>query len=706
MNTLGDLLSLRTITLRVTYRSVEDDILNDFLIPCLEKSVLYKRAVGYFTSASLAEAARGLVGLVQKGGRMLLVASPRLVEEDIERIKKGYDVRDTIESALMRDIDIPLSEIDSARVKNLTWMVANDRLDIRIARPWDLTGFGIYHEKIGIFYDKFDEETSNKVAFSGSMNETSGGLISNYESIDVSIGWDQSERERLRVAGHVAHFNNLWQGREAGLETFAFPEAVKRKLLKKYTPSISAREPGSRRRLRWYQEKAVDRWVGANRKGVVAMATGSGKTLVALKCLEKCPNPVISVVIVPSMDLAKQWRDEIGLEYSSNCIIRQASSEDTKWPDHVSHLINAFCSDPESARRAFIIATIQTASKGRFLSLISHVPAGKLALVVDEVQHSGAVEFSRIFEIDAAYRLGLSATPERAWDDIGNQAIFDYFGPQVYDYDIGDAICDGVLTKYDYFIHPVPLTFEERESFKEISHQIAVTVGSARSRYPNLKNRSIPEILGFLDRTERELGIRLRNLYLTRVGLVKKAESKKDALRSILRKFDLKRCLVYCNDLEHLEECRRIVFDEGYEAMEFSSRIDPRERAAAKESFAGEATGSKFLVAVKCLDEGIDLPVCDSAILVSCSRSTREFIQRRGRVLRRHASKTISKIHDILVLPFTTEQDAYGLSPSEYDFVEAELTRGEEFAKNAINKVGTKIVQLQELFKRYLNQGA
>jgi len=706
ISTQGDLLNLRSMTLRVTYRSVDSDILNDFLIPCLENSVLYKRAVGYFTSASLAEAARGLVGLVKNHGRMLLVASPRLTDEDIEKIKKGYDIRQTVESALLRDIDIPISEVDLARVRNLTWMIANGRLDIRIARSWDLTGIGIYHEKIGIFYDSVDQEASNKVAFCGSMNETQNGLITNYESIDVSISWDEADRERQRVDGHVKHFENMWNGKEVGLETLEFPEAVRRQLLQKYSPSLSEREPCAKRKLRSYQEQALEKWVEADRRGVVSMATGAGKTLLALKCLEACPQPLLSVIIVPSMDLAKQWLSEIRIEHPSNCNVREAFSEEPNWPSHVNNLVTAFQQFPEDSRRNFVITTIQTASRERFRSLIAKVPSDKVAIVVDEVHHSGAPEFSKIFEIQAKYRLGLSATPERAWDDVGNQAIFDYFGPEVFQYDISDAIKDGVLTQYRYLLHPVALTSEERQRFSEISHQIVVTLGAARTNYPVLRLKSIPEVLEHLDRVDKDLANRLRNLYLSRVGLVKKAKAKKDALREIVRNHDLKRCLVYCNDLDHLEECLRVIFDEGYEAIEFSSRVDAKERTTVKETFAQETTDNKFLVAVKCLDEGVDLPVCDSAVLVSCSRSTREFVQRRGRVLRKHPSKNVSTIHDILVLPFTHAEEAYVLSPSELDFVEAELRRAGEFCKNALNKEDIRVDELEALFRRYSVKGA
>ena len=561
----------------------------------------------------------------------------------------------------------------------------------------------LYHEKIGIFYDSFDR--GNVVAFSGSMNETSNGLITNYESIDVSISWDESERERLRVEGHIKHFNELWSGNAKGLETLEFPEAVKRKLLEKYTPALIEREPGVRRNLRPYQDQASKNWKKADHKGVLAMATGSGKTLVALRSLEMCPNSTINLIVVPSVDLAKQWIDEIKHEYPYNNQIRGAYSEEPDWPQKVEHLIQAFLGDVKGTKKRFIITTLQTASREKFLSIIEKVPSQRLAIVVDEVHHSGAPEYSKIFGIDALYRIGLSATPERAWDDEGNQAIFDYFGPQVFEYTISDAITEGFLTRYNYYIHSVPLTFDEKETFKEISHQIAVNLGAARGKYPHLKTKSIPEILDFLDRANKELSMRLRQLYLNRVGLIKKAKNKKDALREIIKNYDLKRCLVYCNDLEHLDECRSIIFNEGFEALEFSSRVKAEDRVAVKMSFAKETSGKKFLIAVKCLDEGVDLPVCDSAILISCSRVTIEFIQRRGRVLRKHINKTFSLIHDIMVLPYTNQRDAYSLSSSEYQFIEAELSRSEEFATNALNKESIKIEELRALFKEHSERG-
>src|SRR6266566_4282472 len=213
---------LSILSLKVTYRSGDSDILNDFYVPCLQQSVIYKRAVGFFTSAGLAEAARGLLGLINNGGKMYLIASAKLNFEDVEKIRAGYDARDVIAKSLERGLDEPLmDEADSQRVCNLTWLIARNKLDIRIARPTSWTGEGIYHEKMGLFFDSLDERR-NIVSFTGSMNETRDSLVRNYESIDVSISWEKSNRELRRVTEHAEHFRRMWEGIEPGLETLEF----------------------------------------------------------------------------------------------------------------------------------------------------------------------------------------------------------------------------------------------------------------------------------------------------------------------------------------------------------------------------------------------------------------------------------------------------------------------------------------------------
>jgi len=256
------------------------------------------------------------------------------------------------------------------------------------------------------------------------------------------------------------------------------------------------------------------------------------------------------------------------------------------------------------------------------------------------------------------------------------------------------------LSKYYYYPHFVSLNYEERDAFDEISKSIAVTTHQAHSEYPNTRNMTVPKMLRFLESMNSDLSPRLRTLFMRRVEIVKKAENKFEAFRGITKRHQLKRCLVYCNDLQHLDDNIKIVYEEGLEPIEFSSRIDPDIREKILRSFEKEVEQNTLLLAVKCLDEGVDIPACDSAVLISCSRSTREFIQRRGRVLRKHPTKEFSTIHDIVVLPFTNEKDAYPITPSEFRFVKEELRRIQLLSENALNKDDVNVEEMIKLYQK------
>jgi superfamily II DNA or RNA helicase len=676
---------LRALPLKVCYRT-PDDILNSFYIPCLENSLVYKRATGYFTSAALAEAARGLVQFSKNDGMMYLVAGPRLTESDIKAIREGYDARKLIEEALIRGLRVPIEEPDILRVRNLSWMIANGRLEIKIAHPTTIVGEGIYHEKMGIFLDSFTQQESNVVCFSGSMNETGQGLLSNYESLDVSISWEPGEREQNRIKDHIHHFAQMWEGTAEGLHVMEFPEVVRRELLERFNPpDLPEIEPGMRRSLKTFQSEAITAWENAGKSGILAMATGSGKTFTALRCAEQYPN-TIALIIVPQTDLLSQWCNEISQEFPQKAIIRRVEASENDWQGKVDRSLEWTLSSPDSDKRLFIVATIQSACKDRFIETLSKAPSHRMMVIVDEVHHSGAAEYSNVFRLQADFRLGLSATPYRMWDDEGNQNIFEYFGGEVYDYSIQKAISDHMLSPYRYFIHPVALNKNEREQFADLSRKIARLLSSLQSRYPGFRQVSIPQAIQMLETTNPARANELRNLYLRRINLLKSAEAKSEALIQIVRNFkDLNRCLVYCNDLNHVSEVVSILFDQGLEALEYTSRVESSDRERLRSWLGDERMGNRFLVAVRCLDEGVDIPACDSAILISSSRSTREFVQRRGRVLRKHPSKKEATIHDIVVLPFVKPEDAYALTSSEIEFVRAELNRVGQFAKDALN---------------------
>lgn len=199
--------SLRELDIDETYRSNDCDLVQDFYEPCLQQSITYDRAVGYFSSSALASVARGLTAFIRAGGRMRLVTSPQLSEDDVEAIAQGTQQLDAvINRALLRSVDQQtIPDLVRQRLAALTWLLAQGLLDIKLAVPKSLRG--MYHEKLGIFADA----DGNLVTFSGSANESENGLQHNFEVLEIFTSWQPGvEKRALRRA---RAFEDLWQNR-------------------------------------------------------------------------------------------------------------------------------------------------------------------------------------------------------------------------------------------------------------------------------------------------------------------------------------------------------------------------------------------------------------------------------------------------------------------------------------------------------------
>ncbi len=331
-------MSLRDLALRCEYRSDETNLVEDFYIPCLRHSTEYWRAVGYFTSQGLLLAAEGLAAFLKHDGHMRLVASPWLDEADVDALLQGYAAReDVVLRAVLRQCEhafaAGVSGLLRHRLACLAWLVAEERLEIKLACPSAEMlhhGRGIFHEKVGLFWDAEEEV----VAFTGSPNETVGGLVSNFESIDVFWSWDDPHQ---RIPRKVENFRRLWENRTPRLHVLDFPQAARDCLLhvrpieppsidaeRRYatTPPLIAegrmeytpggyRMPPQRKGLWPHQQEAIEAWEGHGRIGLLSMATGSGKTLTALVAAERCPALQLVVIAVPRANLVEQWAREL-----------------------------------------------------------------------------------------------------------------------------------------------------------------------------------------------------------------------------------------------------------------------------------------------------------------------------------------------------------------------------------------------------------
>lgn len=690
----GTDVGLRELQLAPDYRSDHPgSLVDEFYVPCLERSTEYRRAVGYFTSDGLSVAARGLAAFIAGGGTARLVASPMLEPDDAAAISRGYEKReDVIERALLRQIPLTPDLIQRSRLECIAWLISQGRLEIKLAFRVDGAGAvsrGIYHEKIGVFSDGHGDA----VAFTGSPNETAGGLITNFESIDVFWSWDDPSG---RVGRKLDAFERLWTDETGGLRVIRFPDAARRKLLEfrptrppSRDPETSVRRltlpPRPRTRdefvapteleLRDYQQKAIDAWENAGYAGIFEMATGTGKTLTSLAAASRWAESqerAMIVVLAPYQHLVDQW--EADLRRFGPAPLKCYESAD-RW---IPELQSALDRLRAGVRRfVVVVATHHTASDDRFAEIIGSADVSAL-VIGDEVHHLGAGHRRTALPDSYQARLGLSATPERWLDPDGTAFLTNYFGGVVFEYPLGKAIEDGFLTRYVYRPLLVELSESEVDDYIELTRQIARMWHSTGG-----------------DEESEQLGALLRR----RAGVLNNASGKLPLVRQLLLDArPVHHTLVYTGPQLRDPLIRLIGHEIGLQAHTFTAKETRVERARLLERFADSTLD--VLVAIRCLDEGVDVPATRTAILVASSSNPREFIQRRGRILRRAPGKDRATIYDLIAHP----PDGTSLDDHEFEverqLVERELLRFREFADHADNSFQAESV-IADLAARY-----
>ena len=485
-------MSLQNLDLQCEYRSDQTSTVTDFYIPCLSVSAEYWRAVGYFTSQGLALAAKGLASFIQNEGKMRLVASPILTEDDVLAIQQGYTAREEIvEKAIIRELDGDFTEIVKHRLKCLAWLIAEKRLDIKIASPSELNlrnRGAIYHEKIGVFLDG----EGNTVAFTGSQNETLGGLVTNFESIDVYWGWDDPHQ---RVQRKIDNFQRLWNNLTPKLSVIEFPVAAKQKLLayKPTSPPYLATDPPTDDlftnesdtayshpgkvidlpidlQLRDYQREAINAWFEDDCRGFLEMATGSGKTITALSALVRLAkerNRLFILIACPFKHLVEQWAKE-AKRFGFEPILAYQSQR--TWVDQLNEALIDF--NFGSLKFVCTITTHDTFISDAMQRILTRLQSDAV-LVADEVHHLGATKSRENLPNLFDHRLGLSATPNRWFDPEGTVALRVYFGETIYEFPLDRAIETGCLCPYSYHPYLVELTEEELDQYEELTAKIA-----------------------------------------------------------------------------------------------------------------------------------------------------------------------------------------------------------------------------------------
>ena len=654
---------LSVLDFKTEYRSLKEDPAQSFYRQCLLNSKIYKRAAGYFRSSVFIVIGPSLIEFSRRGGLTQLICSPELDPDDIDAIAAGYARRsERLAERLISQIDSLLANDETAYpVRVLATLIAVGALEIKLAVRADRKG--LYHEKIGVFSDG----SGNHVSFKGSANETWSAWHrqGNFESIEVFCSW-RGGLEAERVRRHEAHFNALWFEGDPDVEVFPFPQPAADHLKKAAFGKLDdvtiekLPSPPKRRSALPHQEAALSGWEAQGQRGIFEHATGSGKTFTAILALrDHAQRGLPSLVLVPSRLLLEQWATELRDEIPDAALLLAGAGHD-RW--RVPHRLRGM-TDPDCAMGGRItLATMQTASMPEFLS---NVAIGQhLLLVADEVHQVGSRQNSRIMDIDAGSRLGLSATPVRYGDPEGTAKIFAYFGAVVPPaITLNDAIIAGRLVPYEYFPHPIHLTVTEAAEWKDITRTIQLEVARQKAD----------------ENGRKPLSEKAKMLLIKRARIAKKAAVKVRLAVDVLKEsFETGQSwLIYCEDGAQLAEVRSALREAGYDPVEYHSGMEGNRDATMSwfRSFGG------ILVSIRCLDEGVDIPAVSHALILASSQNPRQFIQRRGRVLRWSSDKQMAVIHDAIVVPVSAESE-----PEQISLLRAELVRSVEFSGHAINR--------------------
>lgn len=432
-----DTVGLRSLPTDPKLDTSTDQLMARLYVPALARSVSYDRGVGFFTSAWMRMAASGLRGLAENGGVARIIASPMLEPGDVAALAEGSDaLRDeTLRATLQRSLDELEAALETDTLSAISWMVADGLLEFKVASPTNGLD-GDFHDKFGIFTD----HAGDGIAFHGSPND-SAKAFRNYESVSVFYSWID-EREGQRVAAERRRFELLWENADPNVRTFAMPEAIRRNLIqfrdrapRPYSPPKRPREDP-----RWrHQKQALARFF-EERRGVLEMATGTGKTRTAISIMDELferDAVRTSVIAAAGTDLLDQWYGILG--GGSRPVYRAYERH---------HEAQAYLNDPEDA--------VLLTSRHNLASVLPRL-APKLVrdglIVCDEVHGMGAPSMvenlpGRIEPF--GWKLGLSATPEREYDQEGNDFVEREIGPVIFKFGLEKAIRRGILCEFDY----------------------------------------------------------------------------------------------------------------------------------------------------------------------------------------------------------------------------------------------------------------
>lgn len=663
---------LRDLNLKQAYTSEEDDLINNFYTPALESAVKYDRVAGYFSTSTFAVNARGMASFVRKNGKMRLITSVELKEDVISALDQKKDYYSLFERLI--NLDQLTQKIQKNYYKLFAYLLAEQKIEIKVALVPE--GRGIFHQKFGILTD----ENNDSISFSGSINETAYAWSYNSEEFKVFSSWDETA-DYYKVDRDK--FDRYWKGENlsTGIKLVTLPDAVEKQLVRvaeidgyniqeiidEIEQSEKKTETSSLNKdeyLRNYQQEAISAWVQNDYQGIFDMATGTGKTrtaLAAVRQLYEEKEATFCVIAVPLTHLIEQWEHNVENEFPEAKLLK-ASGEYPNWRNKLPEILRSY--NNGILKQILVLTTYTTLKSNDFKEMMQYYK-DKYCILADEVHNAKPPKVRSAINQIYEYKLGLSATPVSRWDEDSSQELLEVFNNIVYKYSLSDAIRDNWLAPYKYHPITVQLDTDEFENYAELSKKI--------SRVLN------PEGESFKDAADALLSQRAR--------IIKNAGQKNHVFENLVS--DLKKdhahqnMLVYCDNQDQIEQIQTILNNNGITTSKVTFKENMQVRKDIFKNFQNNHIDS--LVARKCLDEGVDMPSINTAVILASNTDSREYIQRLGRVLRTHPGKENATIYDFLVLP-PESLTSNEISSTAANLVSRELERYTFFRDNAVNK--------------------
>ena len=687
-------MTLRAIpNTRPLYILPKEPVVEEVLIPGFKSATQVDCMMGFFSSEILVSLGPGLATFINCSNESLrLIISPLLRIEDREAIENSITSPENIANVALEDFVVTENAIAQHTLKCLSWMLRHGRVEIKIALMKD----ALFHPKVWLF-----REGNDVIAAHGSSNMTYAGIEKNIEQVSISKSWEDTNQSYI-TEKFCDQFRQLWTNYDETCTVIPIPQAIKENLLKTYNSDIPPTEAefhtlyeeqtGSIDEssasynydklsrppfaipsyLRYedgpfeHQGKAIKAWCEAGYHGILEMATGSGKTIAAMICAHRLYNvekPLLIVVAAPYIPLIQQWCDEIspfGLKPVNLTEVHGAKGRATAL-SKLKRRLRFGSSDIE-----IVVVTHRTLCNNGFKTELEKFDC-KTLLIADEVHNLGSEGFITDPPDFFDYRLGLSATPIRQYDEEGTEQLFSFFGPIVFQFTLEEAI-GRCLVEYEYYVHPVELTEDEMEEWYDLTEKI----GKNAWRQEEDPNDEY-----------------LMKLLRDRRALLENAENKIIALEEVLTQREdlksLRHTLIYASDKapQQLKDVNTLLNKHGVLFHQLTHEETPDRKKTSQIIQSFQEGTLRILTAKRVLDEGINIPQIEKAFILASTTVERQWVQRRGRLLRTcsETGKTHSEIHDFMALP----PDIDNIDDSARSLIRAELDRVQEFASLAMN---------------------